>query len=468
LIERLNQLEHQIKFLMRAQEQGNYPGGTSEGARVTGAANLPQMTQLELAEVEFVDLYHHSPRVLASIAIKVSLTADSYRQQTQGEIYFEKAGSGNYWVVATQRGAYWLVPRDDIKINPQMMKTMQSLFNCQEYQGSETKTFSLIKPAKLSIAPDGFQWKLEEPGELDFSNTSPAFQIREELKWMKESRQQFESQFKQLVEDFLGIKNQFEQLSQTQTASTSPKVSVDTVQATTKLETQEVREETQPPQNLRKFLHLIWMFDCSGSMKVDGKIEALNRAIRQAIPLMQKTAEASPNVQLLVRAIAFSDGARWHIEQPTPIEELEWWNLEAEGVTDMGEALSLLTDTLLAEEIENLHTNEYNLPPILVMISDGYPSDDFQAGLDNLMQQLGGEKAVRIAIAVGQYTDLEVLQKFIDNPELKPLPANNPSQLMSQIKWIATTAIKSVSSSSPEGKFSLITPITDVINRDIW
>jgi uncharacterized protein YegL len=137
--------------------------------------------------------------------------------------------------------------------------------------------------------------------------------------------------------------------------------------------------------------------------------------------------------------------------------------LEAEGVTDMGEALALL-----AEAIENLHTNEENLPPILVMISDGYPSDNFQSGLDNLMQQFGSKKAVRIAIAVGQYTDLEVLQKFIDNPELKPLPANNPSQLMSQIKWIATTAIKSVSSSSPEGKFSLITPITDVINRDIW
>ena len=34
-------------------------------------------------------------------------------------------------------------------------------------------------------------------------------------------------------------------------------------------------------------LHFIWVADCSGSMSVDGKIQALNNAIREAIPHMQ-------------------------------------------------------------------------------------------------------------------------------------------------------------------------------------
>src|ERR1700683_1465271 len=34
-------------------------------------------------------------------------------------------------------------------------------------------------------------------------------------------------------------------------------------------------------------LHFIWLADGSGSMRVDGKIQALNNAIREAIPHMQ-------------------------------------------------------------------------------------------------------------------------------------------------------------------------------------
>ena len=35
---------------------------------------------------------------------------------------------------------------------------------------------------------------------------------------------------------------------------------------------------------------------------------------------------------------------------------------------------------------------------------------------------------MRIAIAIGEDADTEVLQKFIGHPELKPLQANNPGQ----------------------------------------
>ncbi len=38
------------------------------------------------------------------------------------------------------------------------------------------------------------------------------------------------------------------------------------------------------------FLHFVWIADCSGSMGLDGKIQALNNAIREAIPHMQQVA----------------------------------------------------------------------------------------------------------------------------------------------------------------------------------
>ena len=83
-------------------------------------------------------------------------------------------------------------------------------------------------------------------------------------------------------------------------------------------------------------LHFIWLADCSGSMMVDGKIQALNNAIREAIPHMQRVADENPNADVFVRAAKFSNGAQWHIPQPTPVQDFKWHDLEADGVTDMG------------------------------------------------------------------------------------------------------------------------------------
>ncbi len=82
-------------------------------------------------------------------------------------------------------------------------------------------------------------------------------------------------------------------------------------------------------------LHFFWLADCSGSMGIDGKIQALNNAIREAIPHMQQVAAENPNAQVVVRAIAFANGARWHISQPVPVADFRWQDLKAGGVTDM-------------------------------------------------------------------------------------------------------------------------------------
>ena len=90
--------------------------------------------------------------------------------------------------------------------------------------------------------------------------------------------------------------------------------------------------------------------------------------------------------------------------------------------------------------------SERALPPVLVLVSDGQPTDDFDGGLKALMDQPWGKKAVRIGISIGQDVDTEVLQKFIGNSELKPLAANSPEALVKHIKWASTAVLKSASS----------------------
>lgn len=188
-------------------------------------------------------------------------------------------------------------------------------------------------------------------------------------------------------------------------------------------------------------LHFIWMADCSGSMAVDGKIQSLNTAIKEAIPNMQAVADENPNAQVLVRAVKFSDGAQWHVSRPTDIAEFKWEDLQAGGVTAMGRALTIVADQLRIPPM-----TERALPPVLVLISDGQPTDDFSGGLQALMSEPWGRKAVRVAIAIGEDADHEVLKKFIANPELEPLQANNPESLIKYIRWVSTAVLKSASS----------------------
>lgn len=216
-------------------------------------------------------------------------------------------------------------------------------------------------------------------------------------------------------------------------------------------------------------LHFIWICDCSSSMAGD-KIQALNNAARQTLPLMQQAAETNPNAQVLVRVLTFADGAQWRVSQPTPLEAFNWVDLSANGLTDMGRALSMV-----AEQMRTPPMSDRALPPVLVLISDGLPTDDFSSGLKNLMEQPWGKKAVRIAIAVGQDADHDALQKFIGHSELKPLQANNPDALVQRIRWVSTvlkaaSAPASQSQASSSGSNVPLPPVPEVaINADdVW
>lgn len=207
-------------------------------------------------------------------------------------------------------------------------------------------------------------------------------------------------------------------------------------------------------------LHFIFIADCSGSMGNDGKIQALNTAIHEAIPHMQKVADDNPNAQVLVRAVSFGSGAQWHISQPTPVADFKWTDLSASGETDMGKALLAVSDQLRIPPM-----TDRALPPVLVLISDGQPTDDFESGLRALLDQPWGKKAVRIAIAIGRDADTEVLERFIGNPEVKPLSANSPEALVKYIRWASTAVLKSAS--SPAAQAGAETPAGDAASAAI-
>ena len=110
----------------------------------------------------------------------------------------------------------------------------------------------------------------------------------------------------------------------------------------------------------------------------------------------------------------------------------------------MGEAMTLLADVLRTPPME-----QRALPPVLVLISDGAPTDDYYTGLKTLFKEPWARKAVRLAIAIGHDADLDELQRFIgpeESTNLRPLQANNARTLARYIKWATTDVVGAASS----------------------
>jgi len=180
-------------------------------------------------------------------------------------------------------------------------------------------------------------------------------------------------------------------------------------------------------------LHFFWIVDCSGSMMGE-KIGTVNNAIQNVIPEMANEARDNPNAQLCVQTLKFCSGAHWLTEEPVLVEDYAWDDLQASGVTDMGEAFRMLGMKLQMPPMP-----QRALPPVLVLLSDGAPTDDYMTHLNDLLALPWGKKSVRIAISIGSDADDEMLAKFTGCPELV-LQANSAPALVKMIKWASTAA----------------------------
>jgi uncharacterized protein YegL len=117
--------------------------------------------------------------------------------------------------------------------------------------------------------------------------------------------------------------------------------------------------------------------------------------------------------------------------------------MTADGETHMGEALSTIAAVMTQDALPGRQ-----LPPVIVLASDGYPSDDIDTGLARLMASYYGSRAMRVAISIGSDADDDILDRFINRPPMRPLQANNAQELVQQIKWATTMPVKSVSSAT--------------------
>lgn len=208
---------------------------------------------------------------------------------------------------------------------------------------------------------------------------------------------------------------------------------------------------------------VIFVCDTSGSMEDNSKINELNNCLREAVPHIKRLDEDTPSADIQICIMSFDDTPKW-LSKDVLIKDFVWKDLKANsnGETNIGQAFSLL-----AMEMNSPSMPERGYPPLVVVITDGIATDAYKVGLDEFLNTKWGQKSVRQAIAIGKDADKSVLEKFINNSEIKPMLVNNPEQLAKAIRFVSTVALKKVSTPAGGGSKPSLEPeiITD---EDVW
>ena len=199
----------------------------------------------------------------------------------------------------------------------------------------------------------------------------------------------------------------------------------------------------------KKSMTIFFMIDVSGSMK-GTKIGSLNSTMEELLPSLIGVGEASTDVKIAI--MKFSTDVEWVTPEPVKIEEYQYWNrLEADGLTFMGDAFLELSKKLSRSTF--LSSPSLSFAPVIFLLSDGSPNDDWKKGLDTLKQNKWFQHGLKIALGIGSKVNMDVLRAFTGNDELA-VQAKNADQLRELIKLLAVTSSQIGSRSLPILKFS--------------
>ena len=185
----------------------------------------------------------------------------------------------------------------------------------------------------------------------------------------------------------------------------------------------------------KKSMTIFFLIDVSGSMK-GTRIGSLNSTMEELLPSLIGVGEASTDVKIAI--MKFSTNVEWVTPEPVPIEQYQYWNrLEAEGLTFMGDAFLELSEKLSRNSFLNSPSLSY--APVIFLLSDGSPNDDWKKGLETLRQNRWFQYGLKIALGIGSEVDMDVLREFTGNDELA-VQAKNADQLRELIKLMAVTS----------------------------
>ena len=191
-------------------------------------------------------------------------------------------------------------------------------------------------------------------------------------------------------------------------------------------------------------LPVIVAVDRSGSMSKNGKIDALNLAIKNFVNSLKE--EKSDKVEINVALYSF--GGRDEVtceHELCPVTSIECKEYSASGRTPLGGTLNTIKQ--LIEDRTKIPSRSY--APTVVIITDGVSTDETSAALEAFKHEGRSAKAFRLAMAIGDDADIDFLNSFVSEPEYL-VSGETASDIKQFFKFVTMSVSQRVHSVTPD------------------
>lgn len=172
------------------------------------------------------------------------------------------------------------------------------------------------------------------------------------------------------------------------------------------------------------------LLDVSGSMTGE-PIEAVKNGVQVLVSSLRQDPYALETAFLSI--ITFDSSAR----QLVPLTELSMFQIpdvQAAGTTALGDALSLLAKSAEKEVTKTTLEQKGDWKPLVFIMTDGEPTDDWQKGLAEFKKQKFG---VVVACAAGQHANTSILKQITDI--VVQLDTTDTSTIKAFFKWVSAS-----------------------------
>jgi uncharacterized protein YegL len=172
------------------------------------------------------------------------------------------------------------------------------------------------------------------------------------------------------------------------------------------------------------------VLDTSGSMTGE-PIEAVKNGVQVLVSTLRQDPYALETAFLSV--ITFDSSAR----QLVPLTELSMFqvpDIQATGTTSLGEALSLLASKANSEVTKTTAEVKGDWKPLVFIMTDGEPTDNWQKGLADFKNQKFG---MVVACAAGAGANTSVLKQITE--VVVQLDTADSATIKAFFKWVSAS-----------------------------
>jgi uncharacterized protein YegL len=172
------------------------------------------------------------------------------------------------------------------------------------------------------------------------------------------------------------------------------------------------------------------LLDTSGSMSGE-PIEAVKNGVQVLISTLRQDPYALETAALSV--ITFDSSVR-QIIPLTDLSSFQMTEISASGGTSLGEGLEVLSQCMEREIARSTPDKKGDWKPLVFLMTDGSPTDDWRAGLAVLQRRRPG---MLVACAAGAGADTSVLKQITE--VVVQLDTADSATIKAFFKWVSAS-----------------------------